>query len=68
MTHSPGPAVFTFGAEAIAELIQRSCADQINVHLLQASAGHVQVGVIESRHDEMTAEIDNPGVWPPSGA
>jgi hypothetical protein len=38
--------------------------DQVDVHLLQAGAGQVHVGVIESGHDEVTIEIDNLGLWP----
>ena len=45
--------------DALLHLRQRLNADQVDVQLFHAAGCKMHVGIIESWHDEMSAEIDN---------
>ena len=48
-----------FGAEPFAEFLNRLDADHVDGQFLEPGAGQVHVGVVESGHDKVPAEIDN---------
>src|SRR4029077_7382133 len=49
---------FDLSANAFAKLVERLHADEIDVQTLGPAFGKVDVRVIESRHDELSAQID----------
>src|SRR5208283_630512 len=50
---------FYLGSQALAKLTQRLHPGQIHAQLLQTSIGQMQMRVVKSGHDKVSAEIDN---------
>ena len=46
-------------SDALLHFGKRLGADKIDLHLLEAAAAQVQMSVVESGHDEASAEIDH---------
>src|SRR4051794_1141858 len=58
LSRGRGPGVL---GDTLLHLCKGLGANQINLHLLEAAAAQVEMGIVETRHDETSAQIDNRG-------